>query len=106
MRWTWLAAVLLSGCTTAQVAVVDAPAEEDVQLCAERDHILRQLRAKYEEAPVAIGLTSAGGIIELLTSDQGRTWTLIVTRPSGLACLFAAGEGWEKVERAPTEIGL
>jgi len=102
MRWTAIAGLLLTACATGQVAAEGEPAE--VRLCANRDLVLRQLASKYEEAPVAIGLTSAGGIMELLTSDKGRTWTLIVTRPDGLACLFAAGEGWEPLPRSANEI--
>jgi hypothetical protein len=102
MRWISIAALLLTACATGQVAAEGEPAE--ARLCANRDLILRQLANKYEEAPIAIGVTSAGGIMELLTSEKGRTWTLIVTRPNGLACLFAAGEGWEPLQRPANEI--
>ena len=106
MRWNSLAAILLTACASAEVAAeADAPvAPITARLCAERGMLLRQLATKYEENPTAIGLTSAGGVMELLTSNNGRTWTLIVSRPDGTACLFAAGEDWEIVQARATEI--
>ncbi len=68
-----------------------------------RDRVLTHLAEKYGEAPVAVGLTSAGGLVEVLTTDDGRTWTIIVTTPQGISCLVAAGEGWRDVERVIEE---
>ncbi|MSO70858.1 MAG: hypothetical protein EXQ88_02400 [Alphaproteobacteria bacterium] len=102
MRWTCAAALLLTACASPQVAADDDPVE--MQMCVDRDMLLRQLHSKFDETPIAVGLTSAGGVMELLISKQGRTWTLIVTRPSGLSCLFTAGEGWEPLPAPATEI--
>ncbi len=41
------------------------------QVCGERTMLLTQLGEKYAEAPVAMGLTSAGAVIEVLTSASG-----------------------------------
>ena len=35
----------------------------------------------------------------VLTSDDGSTWTIIVSMPNGTSCLLAAGENWQPVER-------
>lgn len=67
------------------------------QPCALRAEVLSHLENKYQEAPIAIGLTNGGGIVELLSADGGKTWTLIVTNPNGMTCLIAAGESWESV---------
>ena len=40
-----------------------------------------------------------GGVVEILTSPDGNTWTIIVTTPQGMSCLVAAGEGWRAVEQ-------
>lgn len=66
--------------------------------CGDRATVLRQLAAKYAEAPVSMGLTNTGAVLEVLTSDSG-TWTVLVTTPQGVACLMAAGEHWEPVDR-------
>jgi len=73
-------------------------------LCQERDQVLAKLAAGYHEAPVAMGLASNGALIEVLTSaapgaDEGKTWTIIVTQPNGISCVFATGESWQDIDR-------
>ena len=41
--------------------------------------------------------------MEVLTSPDGGTWTIIVTTPQGFACLVAAGEGWHPLEKVVLE---
>ena len=71
--------------------------------CDTRDGVLTHLANKYDEAPIAVGVTTKGGLIEVLTSGDGRTWTIIVTFPNGTSCMVAAGEGWRNVERVEPE---
>ncbi|MBH62904.1 MAG: hypothetical protein CL569_10755 [Alphaproteobacteria bacterium] len=61
-------------------------------LCKERTTFLRHLGATYSEAPVAMGLANNGSVLEVLSSKGGGTWTIIVTKPSGLSCIVASGE--------------
>ncbi len=63
----------------------------------ERGEIVDQLAGQYAEAPVAMGLASNGGVIELFTSADGATWTLVLTMPDGLSRMVAAGESWTTV---------
>ena len=67
--------------------------------CAERDDALAHLGNKYDEAPVAMGLASNGGVLEVLSSESGSTWTILVTMPNGVSCKIAAGEGFEVVKQ-------
>jgi len=55
------------------------------------------LAKKYQERRVAVGVTSAGGLVEVLTSADGGTWTILVTAPNGQSCIVSAGEGWRVV---------
>ena len=50
---------------------------------------------RYKEAPVALGLASNGDLLEVFSSDNGSTWTIIVTSPNGTSCLVAAGQDWQ-----------
>jgi hypothetical protein len=84
------------------VAPVAAPPTQQVP-CVPRDDILARLAAKYDEAPVAAGVASGGGLVEVLTTGDGATWTIIVTTPRGLSCMVAAGEGWRNVKWAAEE---
>jgi hypothetical protein len=63
--------------------------------CGPRNDVLAKLAEQYREAPVGVGVASNGGVIELLASDKGTTWTLIITAPNGPTCILAAGEDWE-----------
>ena len=65
------------------------------QNCTDRASTLAHLSKNYKEQPVAIGLASAGGVVEILVSEDGKTWSIIVTLPSGITCMVAAGEDWE-----------
>ena len=65
--------------------------------CGPRAIMLDWLAANFREAPVALGVTTMGYLMELVTSPDGDTWTLMVTNPRGLSCLLAAGENWRPV---------
>ena len=58
----------------------------------DRSTFLWHLGASYSEAPVAMGLVNNGSVIEVLSSQGGGTWTIIVTKPNGLSCIVASGE--------------
>ena len=84
--------------TLAATAAFAVPAASAQSLCGERQNFISHLGKSHSEATTAMGLTSSGKIIEVLTSEKG-TWTIIVTNPDGKSCLIAAGEDWEAVER-------
>ncbi len=62
--------------------------------CNPRTDVVGHLAKKYGEVPVAIGVTNKGGLVEVLTTGDGTTWTIIVSQPNGTSCMVAAGEGW------------
>lgn len=75
--------------------IASAPAHAQAQ-CDSRDKILSTLAKKYSEEPIAVGLTSKGGLVEVLSTGDGNTWTIIMSTPDGKSCLVAAGEGWRE----------
>ena len=83
-------------------AVVLAAATPDIAAaqsvpCSDRTKALEYLTNTYAEAPVAMGLTNNGAVLEVLASEAGDSWTIMVTMPNGTACMIAAGESWEPV---------
>jgi phage/plasmid primase-like uncharacterized protein len=71
---------------------------QPIQLvCAERNSILSSLSRQYSEAPTGMGISNNGVLLELLTAHDGKTWTLLLTRPDGTSCVLAAGEGWQSL---------
>ena len=71
------------------------------RVCDDRETLLTQLAKQYNEAPIAVAVTSTGGMLEILATKDGSTWTLIVTKPPHGTCVFGAGENWRPV--APVE---
>ncbi len=86
------------------LTVQQATAHGHTQQCDKRAKVLGHLAQKYREAPVAVGVTNSGGLVEVLTTGDGNTWTIIVSNPDGLSCLVAAGEGWRKIDADPSKI--
>jgi len=89
-----VAGLVLSVVASSGTAIAAQPNQTN---CTDRTSALKHLSSAYKEQPVAMGLASSGGIVEVLTNEQGTTWTIIVTMPSGVTCLVASGEGWEAV---------
>jgi hypothetical protein len=87
---------------SAGFAVIASTAMAQPQ-CDQRDSVLELLAQKYKEAPVAIGVTHNGGLVEVLSTGNGTTWSIIVTTPTGMSCLVAAGEGWRVKEQVALE---
>lgn len=71
--------------------------------CDQRESVLQVLEQKYKEAPVALGVTHNGGLVEVLSTGNGTTWSIIVTTPQGMSCLVAAGEGWRAMEQVAAD---
>lgn len=80
-------------------AAATAATANGQMLCGEREKVIEKLSRGYQEKPVAMGLTSSGAVIEVLSSgENGQTWTMIATRPDGVSCVMATGESWQPVE--------
>ena len=97
-RPSWILATTLVA--TAFLGSLEAVAQgqSQPQQCDQRTKVLGHLAHKYKEAPVAVGVTSSGGLVEILTTNDGETWTIILSTPNGTSCLVAAGEGWRSLQ--------
>lgn len=91
---TAAAPALLGFVTALAIGAHGAPAEAQ-SVCATRGQIIDSLESEYAEAPQALGMGNDGNVIELLTTQDGSTWTLLLTMPDGTSCVVAAGEAWE-----------
>ena len=63
--------------------------------CGPHADVISVLAKNYQETQSATGVTANGALIEVFTSEGGRTWSIVVTSPDGLSCLVAAGDGWQ-----------
>jgi hypothetical protein len=68
-------------------------------MCGERDEILARLQQRHDESPTALGLSSDGGVLEVLVSPEGG-WTILITYPKRPTCVVAVGEAWQTLQLA------
>ena len=64
--------------------------------CAKYKQMVGLLSQKYSENPVAMGTVNSDRYMQLFVSRNG-TWTILVTKTDGEACIVAAGNNWEKL---------
>ncbi len=93
IRFAILAAVMSLG-VIGSAAADGAPRNEIVQL----------LKTRYAEQPVALGLANNGGVIEVLTSPDGATWTILLTMPDGASFIMITGESWLRLTQLKGEV--
>jgi len=93
----WGQAALIALFTLTVLSPQTARAQMAQPSCADRGSVLKQLSAQYKEAPVNMGLTNSGAVLEVMASDDG-TWTIVLTMPTGVTCMMAAGKHWEAVK--------
>ena len=95
---TWILATTIAAVVLLGPLGALAQTQTQAQHCDQRAKVLGHLAQKYHEAPIAVGVTSSGGIVEVLTTGDGHTWTIILSNPNGTSCLIAAGEGWRTLQ--------
>ncbi|MBE7636834.1 hypothetical protein GUA87_08260 [Sneathiella sp. P13V-1] len=83
--------VLVVAAMTVSFQVTDASAQN---ACFDRGALVKHLDGKFKEAPVAAGLAANGSVLEVFTSPDGVTWTIVLTQPGGATCVMASGESW------------
>jgi hypothetical protein len=79
----------------AAIAVAATPAQAQ-RVCLPRDDMLAGLAKRYNEAPMAGAVTYDGNLIELVSTPDGLTWTLIITTPDKRSCIVSNGESWRR----------
>ncbi len=87
-----VAMVLTASLFAAALALPRAAEAQSVVM--PRAQIVTTLGEKYAETPVALGVAGNGGVIEVFTTDDGSTFTIILTMPNGLSRVITSGEHW------------
>ena len=62
-----------------------------------RAEVVKALGDRYAEQSVGLGIAQNGGVIELFTSKDGATWTIVLTMPNGLSRMIVSGESWMQI---------
>lgn len=81
------------------LALAASPAAAE-QVCMDRVRLVAALAVEYAEVRQSIGL-SAGAMVETFANPDTGTWTVIVTPPTMVSCIVAAGTAYEAVSEPP-----
>ncbi len=79
-------------------AHADEPRAPDNLPCHTYGDLAGQLDNKYHEFPVSMGIQSNGNLLQVFSSIDSGTWTILSIAPSGRTCVVAAGKSWEQFE--------
>lgn len=82
--------------TAISIAVWATPASAQ-SVCSKRATFIEHLGQEYSETTSAVGVSSDGSVVEVLTSEGG-SWSILVTNPEGVTCLVASGDSWEDLK--------
>ncbi|MEL6125769.1 MAG: hypothetical protein AAFR57_05135 [Pseudomonadota bacterium] len=83
---------LIGGVALAGQAAVANPAPNN--RCGPRDAVINHLTANFGESRQSMGL-QRNGVVEVFSSEETGSWTIIITSAQGVSCLIAAGRAWD-----------
>ncbi len=69
--------------------------------CAPRMDLVEKLSAQYSEGLVGGGLQSHKELLEVWSSPETGSFTILVTNANGVSCIVAAGRNWHGQMPAP-----
>ncbi|MEM8788372.1 MAG: hypothetical protein AAGE76_08920 [Pseudomonadota bacterium] len=62
--------------------------------CGPRDQMTERLGVKFGEQLHSGGLTGPTKLLEIWTSEDSGSWTILLTDADGTSCIVAAGNDW------------
>lgn len=86
--------------TALALVLAAAPAAAQQMPCGPREVFIEQLEKAHQETLVARAMQSNGLVMEILASPNG-TYTILLSRPDGLACAVSDGSQWGFVVERP-----
>ncbi len=82
------------------IMLLSVPAVAHAQMapCAPHQALALALEASFGEQRVSVGALDSDRVLELWTTENGATWTLLAVNVEGMACIVATGTGWATAE--------
>ena len=77
---------------------INAPANAQSSNCFIRSKVVDHLYKKFKESLIIAGLAANGSVMEVFSSPDGNTWTVILTDANGRSCIVASGEAWITIQ--------
>lgn len=72
-----------------------APPVQARTVCAERSIIVERLEDRFHETYQGAGLQSATSLLEIWSSDETGSWTMLLSHADGISCVVASGTSWQ-----------
>ncbi|MEH6523124.1 hypothetical protein [Sulfitobacter sp.] len=92
--------VALTAAAALFLATTTSAKAQAQQNCGPRASVIKKLAEKYGETRQSVGIGSNNAMVEVFASDDTGSWTILVTRPTGVTCLVASGQAFEEVAEA------
>ena len=94
----FVAAIALLILAAVLVLILMIKPAEAMPRCGPRATVLEQLAAEYHEVPIAVAAMKNGGLLEVVATVDGATFSIVVTSPKGWSCIATVGANWHAVE--------
>lgn len=98
--------MLLALSLTVGALGLSGAAEAQGRNCAPRQVVVDRLAEGFSETRQSIGMGTNSAIVETFANLDTGTWTITVTLPSGVTCLVASGQAFERLEEALQPAGI
>lgn len=72
--------------------------------CGDRETLITELGQKFGEHLEAGGLTGPTKLLEIWSSDETGSWTILQTDADGQSCIVASGSDWVDFPAAMTSM--
>jgi hypothetical protein len=63
--------------------------------CNWRSDLVKILNSKYSEQLSGFGVSGQKNLVEVFVSESG-SWTILMSNTTGLSCIIATGQSWER----------
>ncbi len=84
----------------AAALLLASPALAQQGPCGPVDVVLKSLHDEAKEVPAGVG-RDVRGVMAMMTPSPDGSYSMLVIRPDGIACVLSTGEGWTPVEGKP-----
>jgi hypothetical protein len=103
-RLSHLTAAMLAGILgPGSSALAQPPQTALTPTCHSHADLAEMLNQKFSEQPNALGVQANGHLVEVFASNDGTSWTIVITRPDGWSCIVAVGQSWETLPNPITQ---
>ncbi|MBD3664777.1 hypothetical protein [Sulfitobacter aestuariivivens] len=72
--------------------------------CAPRDAMVERLNDHYNETLTARGLQNENALMEIFTSKDTGTYTVLLSRADGISCVVSSGTHWSPAKPVPAGV--